>query len=78
MLGASLCMQEVPMAKVFGIHQLELRNDADAAEFERFVRDEYSALPELAGWQASIAKGERGENVGKYLGFFNKMTFSLF
>ena len=55
------------MAKVFGIHQLELRNDADAAEFERFVRDEYSALPELAGWQASIAKGERGENVGKYL-----------
>ena len=54
------------MAKVFGIHQLELKPGADAAEFERFVRDEYS-LPELAGWQVSIAKGDRGENVGKYL-----------
>ena len=55
------------MAKVFGIHQLELKPGADAAEFERFVRDEYSAVPTLRGWQVSIAKGDRGENVGKYL-----------
>ncbi len=53
------------MAKVSSIHQLELRNDA--AEFERFVRDEYSAVPSLRGWQLSIAKGDRGENVGKYV-----------
>jgi len=55
------------MAKVFGLHQLELKPDAKAAEFERFVRDEYSAVPSLRGWQVSIAKGDRGENVGKYL-----------
>ncbi len=55
------------MAKVFGIHQLELKPDADAAEFERFVADEYSALPSLRGWQTLIVKGDRGENVGKYL-----------
>jgi hypothetical protein len=55
------------MAKVFGIHQLELKPDANAAEFERFVRDEYRAVPNLRGWQLSIAKGDRGENVGKYL-----------
>lgn len=55
------------MSKVFGIHQLELKNDADVAEFERFVRDEYSVVPTFRGWQVSIAKGDRGDNVGKYL-----------
>ena len=58
------------MAKVFGIHQLELKNDADTAEFERVVSDEFNALPQLAGWERSIVKGERGDNVGKYLLIF--------
>ncbi len=58
------------MAKVFGIHQIELKPDANVAEFERFVRDEYSALPRFHSWQVSIAKGERGENVGKYVLIF--------
>src|SRR5687767_6066063 len=55
------------MAKVFGIHQLELKPDADTAEFERIVSDEFNALPKQAGWERSIVKGERGNNVGQYL-----------
>ncbi len=55
------------MAKVFGIHHMELKNDADAAKFERIVSDEFNALPKLAGWESSIVKGERGNNVGQYM-----------
>jgi hypothetical protein len=58
------------MAKVFGIHHLELKPGADAAKFERIVSDEFNALPKLAGWEASIVKGDRGENVDKYLFIF--------
>src|SRR5687768_8923521 len=58
------------MAKVFGIHHLELKNAADAAEFERIVSDELNALPKLPGWEVSIVKGERGENIGKYVLIF--------
>ena len=58
------------MAKVFGIHHLELKNAADAAEFERIVSDELNALSNPPGWQLSIVKGERGENVGKYVLIF--------
>ena len=55
------------MAKVFGIHHLELKPGVDVAEFERFIRDEFNALPHPAGWQSSIVKGERGNKVGQYL-----------
>jgi len=58
------------MAKVFGIHHLELKPGVDVAEFERIVSDEFNALPELAGWELSIVKGERGENIGKYVLIF--------
>ncbi len=58
------------MAKVFGIHHLELKDDANAAEFERMVSDELNALPRPPGWQFSIVKGERGENIGKYVLIF--------
>ncbi len=58
------------MAKVFGIHHLELKDDANVAEFERIVSDEFNALPQLAGWERSIVKGERGENIGKYVLIF--------
>ena len=58
------------MAKVFGIHHLELKPGADAAEFEQVVSDEFNALPKLAGWERSIVKGERGDNIGKYVLIF--------
>ena len=44
------------MAKVFGIHHLELKDDANAAEFEQIVSDELNALPRPPGWQFSIVK----------------------
>ena len=55
------------MAKVFSIHHLELKNAADAAQFEQVVIDEFEKLPQWEGWQGWIAKGERGDEVGKYV-----------
>jgi hypothetical protein len=54
------------MAKVFSIHYLELKDYADAAEFEQVVIDEFEKLPHWEGWQGWITKGERGDGVGKY------------
>ena len=58
------------MAKVFGIHQLELKPDVQAAEFEQFVREELSALPMPSGWSVSIARGNRGAQMGEYVLIF--------
>ena len=56
------------MAKVFGIHMIELRSNVDAADFERYVLKEYlPSVPTFAGWQARLLKGDRGERVGQYL-----------
>ena len=56
------------MAKVFGIHEVELRPGVTAEEFERFLTQEYipGAAPLPAGWQVSYLKGNRGERVGKF------------
>ena len=60
------------MAKVFGIHRLDLKLGVTAAEFEQVVADEFNALPQgVPGWQAaSIVKGDRGDQVGQYLMIF--------
>jgi hypothetical protein len=53
------------MAKVYGLHEIELRPGADPAEFEQLV-----AAPEVEqfeGWTAHLLKGERGERTGKYM-----------
>src|SRR4051812_39626347 len=78
-LGFALCLdrytrvpqvhgKEVHMARVFGIHELTLKADANVAEFERFVSDEFNTMTSpLPGWTVSIVKGDRGDNVGNYL-----------
>jgi hypothetical protein len=58
------------MAKVFGIHHLQLKNTAKAAEFEQIISEEFNALPNIPGWHLSIVKGDRGQNVGKYVLIF--------
>ena len=59
------------MAKVFGIHRLELKPGVNAAEFEQVVAGEFNTLPQgVPGWQASIVKGDRGNEVGQYLLIF--------
>ena len=53
------------MAKVYGIHEIELRPGADPAAFEQLFA-EGAGLPGPEGWKAFLLKGERGARKGKY------------
>jgi hypothetical protein len=55
------------MAKVFGIHEIELRPGVTAEEFEQFYREEASQAATLEGWKGYLLKGDRGEREGKYV-----------
>ena len=55
------------MAKVFGIHEIELRPGVTAEEFEQFMTDTISQWPQLEGNTISVAKGDRGTHAGKYI-----------
>ena len=58
------------MAKLFGMHELELRPGVTPAEFEQFVKQELSQLRHRGGEVTYVLKGERGERAGKYLFVF--------
>lgn len=55
------------MAKVFGMHTVELRPGVDEAEFEQFVLEEVAPSVNIPGWKLHLLKGERGERAGKYV-----------
>jgi hypothetical protein len=56
------------MAKVIGIHEVELRPGAQAADLERFITEEFiPASQRVPGMQVSLLKADRGERVGKYV-----------
>jgi hypothetical protein len=55
------------MAKVYGIHLIALRPGVPAAEFERFVREEFNAAAWPDGIDITLLKGERGDREGRYL-----------
>lgn len=54
------------MAKVYGIHEIELRPGADPAAFEQLFA-EGSRMGGYTGWKPMLLKGERGARKGKYL-----------
>ncbi len=54
------------MAKVFGVHQIELLPGVSGKEFEKFIRDEYAPLATRIGWKGYVTKADRGEQAGKY------------
>jgi hypothetical protein len=54
------------MARVVGLHEIELRPGTDPTEFER-VAAEVVSLPMFEGWTTRLLKGERGARAGKYL-----------
>ena len=58
------------MARLLGVHEVELRPGADAAEFERLAA-EVASLPMFEGWSFRLLKGERGVRTGKYLLVFD-------
>jgi hypothetical protein len=53
------------MARLVCIHEIELADGANAAEFERLFQ-ESAAHPELPGWKTRLLRGDRGERAGKY------------
>jgi hypothetical protein len=55
------------MAKVYGMHTLELRPGVKGEDFERFVAQEFLTRANVEGWRLSLLKGDRGERTGKYL-----------
>ncbi len=54
------------MGKIVGIHQIELKPGVSPEEFERFLREEWHAPTQLAGWKAYVVRGDRGEGAGTY------------
>lgn len=58
------------MAKVYGIHLISLRLNADPSEFERYVSERVAQLPTFPGWTLRVLKGERGDRPGQYAVLF--------
>ena len=55
------------MAKVYGIHPLELKPGVTEAEFEQFIHGEGAALFQIAnGAKNFVVKGDRGVRAGRY------------
>ena len=55
------------MAKVYGLHALELKPGVDAQEFERFFIEELLPRTTIPGGVDSLLRGDRGERNGRYL-----------
>src|SRR5437763_11745480 len=58
------------MARLFGMHELELRPGVAREDFERFVVEELSRLLHREGQTTYVLKGDRGERAGKYVFVF--------
>ncbi len=56
------------MAKVLGLHAIELKPGVDESEFESFMTREFAPVyARKPGQVAYLMKGDRGEQKGKYL-----------
>jgi hypothetical protein len=54
------------MAKVFGIHEIELRPGVTPEQFEQLIRDEVARAPAQPVWILHMLKGDRGARDGKF------------
>ena len=54
------------MAKVFGIHTIELRPGVQAEDLERFVIEECYPI-RIEGVELCLARGDKGKREGKYV-----------
>jgi hypothetical protein len=57
------------MAKVYGLHEIELRPGANPEELEKLFA-ELANAESFEGWTPYLLIGERGERKGKYLMMF--------
>ena len=56
------------MAKVFGMHAIDLKPGVDEQEFEEFIKADVLPIYNMVPGQAvHLVKGDRGERSGKYL-----------
>ena len=55
------------MARVFGLHEIELNPGVNEEDFENFFLNEVAKAPLYPGWRARLLKGDRGARKGKYL-----------
>src|SRR5215510_718496 len=60
-------MERRVMAKLFGMHEIELRPGVKGEDFEKFLIEEVKLLPIFEGWKTYLLKADRGERNGKYL-----------
>ncbi len=58
------------MAKVFGLHEIELRPEADSDEYARFLVEEVAPMPAFVGWKLHVLRGDRGAREGKFAVLF--------
>jgi hypothetical protein len=55
------------MARVFGLHEIELNPGVKEEDFENFFLNEVAKAPFYPGSSVRLLKGDRGERKGKYL-----------
>ena len=55
------------MARLFGIHEIELHSGVKPDDFGRFVVEEVIGSQPLPGVVMRVLKGDRGDREGKYL-----------
>ena len=56
------------MARVIGIHHLELKPGVTAQAFEEFFWKEYLPnAPKFSDTRVSLLKGDKGDQMGKYM-----------
>ena len=54
------------MTKMFCVHEFELKSGASEEEFRKFVVEEMFPRYAERQWDVHLAKGDKGERVGKY------------
>jgi hypothetical protein len=65
-----LDLEEAVVARIYGLHEIELRPGVDPVDFERYFTEEFASGPPLRGWSTALLKGDSGQRAGKYLVMF--------
>jgi hypothetical protein len=58
------------MAKVYGIHEIELHPGVNEESFKKYFNDELAKAYTEMGWKLVLLKGDRGQRAGKYAMMF--------
>ena len=58
------------MAKIFGLHEIELRPGVDPEQYARYLVEEFATMPTMDGWYVHVLRGDRGVRDGKFAVLF--------